>query len=687
MRRLWLILLAVCCSATVLAQPQFRNTTSFDTGDSLFYWSARIGARLVQWDVYDDTTTGSHIMSSCTWQTDLRGDSVIRRVFIEGNPDDTVNVFADTTHQYGIDARGYRFTIYVDSMAGRDNFTVDSLGNGGMQRIAPGYTSSIRLGCMINSREAVAVDANGHRVGAEHSYGSQSLYYTMRVNDTNSLVIINYALVARRFDHISYDAGEFLVRIVRQNESGEWANEPINDYLWYKVSAPPLTNDLTSSSPWRYGYHGGSWPNWPSAYVYMPWNKCAVNLSEFIGQDVRIEFYSSNCIWGVDPLYAYIAGDFISPVLTSSGCPEGTSPFIDTLRAPEGMLGYEWFVSTIGPQENLLDYEHMDSVPFRRLTQYSTGNVFCPSVTDFVSPSGDTLGEQTFMCIMYSALDPAKPFPSKLYANVYNHRPIVRCATRDSCDRGVIFINTSVPSPEDTLDSAATYWVVYDDLNGEVPLDTLYGDSVRYIFPEVRSYLIEQYVANVVSDSTTEPCSAAKRRFVSVKGPSVVPITLSDHSLCEGEPLVVVAQLDSVARLWHNDGRLRLEWQVDGIPLGQLPTFHSLVGDTLLTLNDLGEGRHTIELISTNHFPCTSTDSDLSMSMRIPASCPTPRRAISVWATPSPSRRSATTAMRTPPSSTGLSCRPIPLSTGSRAVRSSGSRPSKPAPTPSTPLL
>ena len=57
MRHLRLMLLAVCCSVTSFAQPQFSNTTGFDTGDSLYYWSARIGARLVQDSVFDATVT------------------------------------------------------------------------------------------------------------------------------------------------------------------------------------------------------------------------------------------------------------------------------------------------------------------------------------------------------------------------------------------------------------------------------------------------------------------------------------------------------------------------------------------------------------------------------------------------------------------------------------------------------
>ena len=62
----------------VQAQPQFRNATSFDTGDSLYFWSARIGARLFRNDVVGDTTTGYHIMNNCPVMPDLVGDTLIK---------------------------------------------------------------------------------------------------------------------------------------------------------------------------------------------------------------------------------------------------------------------------------------------------------------------------------------------------------------------------------------------------------------------------------------------------------------------------------------------------------------------------------------------------------------------------------------------------------------------------------
>lgn len=644
------------------AQPQLRNATSFDTGDSLYFWSARIGARLFRNDVVGDTTTGYHIMNNCPVMPDLVGDTLIKSQCY--NMGDTNYFFTDSNISDIRDAVSCRFVIYDSATAGLDYFTTDSLGNG-MQRIAPGYETSIRLGCMFDTKWGIIVDSNDNYLTRDslqaiidtflvtrhipdglfatlndmfldqgwqlapgcdtlqqlrrrltrYTAGSQSLFYTMRVNEDNALLFINFAIVARSYNHDTWQAGEFLVRIVSRDSTGGWANEPINDNLWYKVSAPRDVGNLSPTGPWRMGAGSGDTLDWPSCYVYKPWSKCAVNLSKYIGQDVRVEFYTSNCVYGVDPLYAYFAGDYATPVLTSAGCTGGTSPFIDTLRAPAGLTGYEWFASLEGPQDDLFDVAHLDTIQWRRLTSYQSSNVYCPTVTDFVlareDNQMDTLARQTFMCIMYSALDPAKPVASKLYVNVYNHKPLPQFTAIDSCDMGITFVGTSTAPVGDEIDTAATYYIIFNDLYGEEPMDTVYGNTARYIFPEARPYLIEQHVFVLPYDNLGTTCGGARRTFVSPRGPTPIPLRFSAHSLCYGKALTVTAMIDSAARAELADGTLHTEWTVNGQPLSALdPEYVTMRGDTVMVLSALPEGAHSVCLSTTNRRGCTYTFCD-----------------------------------------------------------------------------
>ena len=606
--------------SSVQAQPQFRNTTSFDTGDSIFHWSARIGARLFRDSVYDDTTTGSHVLSSCIFNEDLVGDSLIKS--LRYNNQDTNTTISDTCNNYGLDALSYRFTIYDSTTAGLDRFTINN--GSGLSRIAPGYQTSIRLGCMAYRRGGVPISGpyDDFVISEDedaHTDGAQSLFYTMRITSENALLIINFAIVCRRYNHDAWDAGEFLVRIVKRDSTGEWANEPINDYLWYKVIAP-YVNIL--SAPWVAGAEGG---NYPCKYVYKPWAKTAVNLDEFMGEEIRVEFYSSNCIYGVDPLYAYIAGDYSAPVLESSGCPDPTSPFIDTVYAPEGLLGYEWFVSTEGPCTDLQDYARLDTMHFRRMSPfgnnpdepYNTFNYYCPTIESFMY-QGDTLKTQTFMCILHSALDPRKPFTSRLYINITNHRPVAKADYTTSCDRSVQLINRSVPPPGDSLDPSATYWVVFNDFYGRDTLTILYGDTVTCTFPEVRGYRVRLYTFTY-PDSTGRACGATRDPVVQVRGPSRATIGLSSRALCVGTPLTAKAVLDSIDRAFLAAGNLSLRWSVNGTPIEETDLNYERQGDTLLLFPNLAEGMYAFELNTNNPTDCPTVQYDTAFVFENPS--------------------------------------------------------------------
>lgn len=608
MKRGLLILLATICLASAYSQttdsicPQFHNTTSFETHDSLYYWTARIGSR-IKGPVDYNVLSGISVNSTCLYTRDLEGDNVILNQHKRYHDDTTGAAGCDSTFW---DVNGYRFLIIDSLHTGFDMLTMDPDSNG-LQRIPRGHKTSVRLGTMvngINAPEKTTVDSllaiyeylddtatflalndtsgyqrwnldNYFRTNAQ---SSQALYYTMRVNKANALLVINYAIVARRYDHDAYEAGEFLIRIVQRDSNGQWDSRPINDKLFYRVCAPYATGIV--AAPWVAGRSSGGYP---CAYVYKPWATAAVNLDELIGQDVRIEIYSSDCIYGVDPLYAYLACDYMSPILKSTGCPEASSQAIDTLVAPANLMGYTWYVATRGPEEdsNLLNAEYMEGVHFRQVSpppysgypeSYSI-NTYAAQRDDFVLTEGPQRGQrvirQTFMCIMTSALDPNKPFKSKLYVNVENHKPTVAMDYTSSCDGSAVFYNLSAAIGDDTLDPSATYWVIYADRAGTEPIDTLYGDTANYHFTFGGIYGLRLYVK-----ASPSGCASSNLYICDIRGPSKVDILLSSRYACVGQEVVVEhSESDNTSYSWKidgeettpgSDGRLHLT-----LPLGQ----------------------------------------------------------------------------------------------------------------------
>ena len=193
--------------------PGFRNTTSFNTGSTYYYWTARVGERTYTPSNTNDTTTGYHIMSTCTNTPDITGHSNITNPALHSGTDSYIS---QCGHNF-FDANDSRFQIITGANSGTDGFTIAPGSTTGMPRIAPGYTSSVRLGDMCNTGSAQttgSINTNTPKRGAE------ALFYTMYVTPLNALLFINYAVVARRYSHTAYDAGEFLIRVVKQNDDG-----------------------------------------------------------------------------------------------------------------------------------------------------------------------------------------------------------------------------------------------------------------------------------------------------------------------------------------------------------------------------------------------------------------------------------------------------------------------------------
>ncbi len=563
--------------------PGWKNPGSFNTGNPLFYWSARVGDRTYNPNVANDTTTGYHIMSTCTTAPDITGHANITSTAYNSGEDFSIS---SCNHTF-FDANDSRFQIIGSSNAGIDQYTV-APGGTGMPRIPPGFSHSIRLGDMRSTGQAIST-SSGYSTG--NNKGAEALFYTMQVTPLNALLIINYAVVARRFSHTAYDAGEFLIRIVKQNADGSWPNAPINNNLWYKVSAPTFVG---SEMPTGWLSGAGDVVNWPCTYAYKPWAKVAISLSEYVDQNVRVEMYTSDCIYNADPIYAYIAGDCQPMQILSAGCADANSDIIDTLAAPEGLISYTWYAAERGYEIEILNAAHMDTVPFRQISPATTSNLYLPTIDDFVltqgPDAGDTIPTQTFLCKMTSALDPNKPIISKVYANVSNRKPLPRAHIVTDCDNNVSFSNWSTCFGNVDADSDSTRWIVYSDSLCSAVLDTLWGDSVSYHFPDEGYYKVEMRV-KVFGAS----CSSKKTYLFRSLRRHPVPIILADTLVCDGER----------AKVWCGERcDMQKEWLI-GDSLLRPDDFHPL--DTVSWAPSLGVTTVQLTTYTDSLCPATTT--------------------------------------------------------------------------------
>lgn len=536
-RKLLFIVLALCMSAVgAVAQnacPGFHNPSNFNSNGATAAgsWSARVGDRI---NNNTSGSTGSNVLSTCARPTcpPIKGHANI-------TSSDYYSGYCQ--HRCGscnqctlFDGHDQRFRIYTSADAGLDQFTIN---NGvGMQRIPTGHLTSIRLGDMRATGQHVMASAGDNAWG--NGKGAEALFYTMRVNTQNALLFIDYAIVACKYTHTPAEAGEFLIRVCGKNSStGQWNNFPLNDSLWFNVPAPAFSGALPA--PWVEGLPGGTAGATTCAYCYKPWTRVAISLIDYLYDSVRVEMYTSDCVYDVDPIYAYIAGACQPMQIITSGCPAGESNAVDTLRAPEGLLTYTWYVSSEGYSGTTTNTTFMNTVPFRQVQATSTNNIYVATTNDFIitqgPDAGDTVGTTTFKCIMTSAMDPNKPFHSVVYATVNNTKPVISAVMTPSCDSTVYFealskVQYHGPNAPEVLDSLAE-WVIYQGSTTDTPvIDTVIGQRVYYKFSDEAAHAVRLTIYTM--DST---CNTSRTYIAYPILPPDIHIDISKRTLCSGD--------------------------------------------------------------------------------------------------------------------------------------------------------
>ena len=339
-------------------------------------------------------------------------------------------------------------------------------------------------------------------------YGAACLYYTMDVSTDNAMLYLYYAIVAEAPTHGMKGNPTFIIRVMKQNGSN-W--QQISDTMAYYITTTPQSNAnyapcdyMTAVTPIAdYNVNGWHQAQGGSVY-YKDWEKVIINLSNYLTKKVRIEVMIYDCEANYHYAYAYIAGECRPLGLQSSGCPAGADTNVTTLTAPKGLQKYAWYASEYGTVGNETYMYADDDIPFS--TAYYTfrlisdtlpeisvrngdtvyGNIYKVKANDFkvtYRPNAahqrginvrDSLGNiidsignsQLFRCSMWSAIDPAKPFPSNLYVRVQNTKPTMEVKRQSFCGGDIELKNFSyVPGSQSLVKPDSTLWTVYSDTN------------------------------------------------------------------------------------------------------------------------------------------------------------------------------------------------------------------------------
>lgn len=399
-------------------------------------------------------------------------------------------------------------------------------------------TSSIRVGDIC---------ANGGTTGA------QALYYHVYPTTDNAMLFIYYAIVVESPSHDVANNPWFIIRVTKEGANGEFVNidgqnNQISDTLAYYVASTPDTrggtvhieSDLNVNGWHSYG-SGGSQGHMQNNY--KDWAKVAINLSNYLYQNLRVEVIIMDCTANYHYAYAYVAGECRQMIINQSGCPSGLDSSVTTLTAPRGMLRYEWQASEYGKSDPVTRLESGgddDYFTFRTLRMgdgtVAAGpedsvivnggrrdtvhyNVYKVNASDFrifyrkntakipgirpVDADGnlkDSVDKsQTFRCRMTSALDPDKPFQTNLYLSVTNLKPSMIIDQDQDCQGNVRIWNRSeVPGDPTEVNLNASTWKFYNNPKCEgAVIDNAVGNSIERRYDDTTSrYLLLRTTCN-----------------------------------------------------------------------------------------------------------------------------------------------------------------------------------------------
>jgi len=354
------------------------------------------------------------------------------------------------------------------------------------------------------------------------STGSQvdGIEYTMTVDTNNALLILGYAWVMEDPGHYVYESPGFTMRI--------------KDTLGRNIVGIPCSSiSFISGNGMDLACSG--------SIIAKDWNTVGLELTQFIGQTIKIYFETRDCTLGGHFGYAYVVGECRPMRIELAYC---TGSLGARMIAPEGFAQYEWTRSS-----NPSWLEHTRKI-----------NVKSPAIGEI------------FTCRMVSALGCSVVLQTEIKNTVvdvgFNQRGY------DTCSRTVTFVDTSK-----VYNSTKTqiFWEI-PKLIGVYSRDSLW----TYTFPDPDTPTTYQVRLTVYAENG---CGDTSSHYITIYPSPKVHIA-GNNRFCEGKTNRLVAQSINTTFTNHD-----WSWRKNNGETG------SFTGDTL-TIN--GAGIYYLKSLSTN---------------------------------------------------------------------------------------
>ena len=164
--------------------------------------------------------------------------------------------------------------------------------------------------------ESAVVKLGNEQVGAQ----AEAITYQFTVNPDYAILLLKFAVVFQDPGHPAPAQPRFVVRVLNS------AGQQVEDCAVYDVTA-------AGNIPGFQTFTSGS-----RHVRYRPWTNVGIDLSDYAGQQVKVQFVTYDCSWHGHYGYAYFTASCLSNKLALGGC-NGEQV---TLVAPSGFESYAW---------------------------------------------------------------------------------------------------------------------------------------------------------------------------------------------------------------------------------------------------------------------------------------------------------------------------------------------------------
>ena len=198
-----------------------------------------------------------------------------------------------------------------------------------LRTIPPGEFTSVRLG--------------NWRTGSE----AESLSFNYSVDSTSNILLLKYAVVLQDPGHeYPMEQPQFLLEILDQND--QLLDEECGKVYFYAKEGEDGWTTYKRN------------PEDNVSVIWKDWTTMGVNLTPYMGENIKIRLTTFDCSQGAHYGYAYFTMNCTVAELTGVGC--GVEE-VETVEAPEGFR-YEWYdpakPDEIVSTERVLDTKGLD---------------------------------------------------------------------------------------------------------------------------------------------------------------------------------------------------------------------------------------------------------------------------------------------------------------------------------------